>query len=306
MRRIFVSIFVICLLVLTGCSNRKTDTAAIPVDTIIANTIIAMNEVKSYRLSTDMTENYTVVQKSSPKTFTDTWEWQSLRQVDILNRQVNLFMNIHETPQIDDPYVLWIFLVGGWDYRNVLSPPVYSGAGQINFWIKNKLGEKENSRLSDFTQLSAQIELLQSADNIEFSGTAEINGHKYNVIQFNPSGEAAADWVLSQGGFDGPSIGWWFTMTERSKEIYVKAFKNSAVKIWIDKDDYSILKENISLNYDVVPTNATANDMCVNGNDPGFEHILVEFNGEWAFSDYNHQFWIQLPQFTLNAQDIGN
>jgi hypothetical protein len=265
-----------------------------------------MNQMKSYWLSTDLTRSYTVIQRSTSSTFTDTWEWQSQRQVDLQNREVDLFMDIHETPLVGAPYVLWQYLIGGWDYRDYLSPPVYSGAGQINGWTKNNLNDGYAPLLSDESQLYAQIELLQSANNIDSDGTETINGHNYEIILFSPSPQAAADWVLSQDGFDGPVIGWWFTTTERSKEIYINALKSGSVKIWVDQNDYSLLKENISFSYDTLPGNVTAADAGINGDNVGFQHILVAFNGEWDFSDYNRQFEIQLPRDALSAQDNIN
>lgn len=306
MKRIFVAIFFICLVILSGCSKIRSTTPSTPANPILNKTISTMNQMKSYWLSTDLTRSYTVIQKSASSTFTDTWEWQSQRQVDLQNREVDLFMDIHETPQVGAPYVLWQYLIGGWDYRDNLSPPVYSGAGQINGWTKNKLNDGYAPLLSDESQLNAQIELLQSANNIDSFGTETINGLNYEIIQFSPSPQAAADWVLSQTGFDGPSLGWWFTTTERSKEIYVNALKSSSVKIWVDQNDYSLLKENISFSYDAVPGNVMSADVRINGDNVGFQHILVAFTGEWDFSNYNRQFEIQLPHDALSAQDETN
>ena len=311
MTRILASVVLVCVLVLTSCSNLKSNASSTPANPILNKTISAMNQVQSYCLNTDLTENFTIVEKSmSPST--ETWEWKSQRQVDVSDLDMHYSMDCQSIPDEVSSFIFERYLIGGWIFFNSSSPPLYSSAGVIQPWTKYNLNNQDY--LWDYySQLSPQIELLQSAKNIDSVGTEQINGRNYEIIQFIPSAAAAADWVLSQEQGNGPSVEWWKTGVERSKEIYIKALKNCSMKIWVDQDDYSLLKEDISLSFDVMPGNVVLSDIGglmrsgqANSTDVGFQHILDTFNGEWDFSGYNQPLQIQLPQVAQSAQDESN
>jgi len=289
---------------MTGCSGLASDSSIISAKQVIDNTISAMNQVKSFTLNTYLTRNYTVLQKAGLPT-ADSWEWQSQRHIDVSNQELDYSLDYHAVPDDLTSSILNRYLVGGWEYFNSLP---LAGGNNVNAWTKHKLEEQENIIWTGWSQLPPQIELLQSAGSIKLVGTEIINGINCEIIQFDPSAKAAADWVLSQEQGDGPQMWWWGTGLERSREIYIKAYKNSLVKIWINKDDNSVLKENVSLNFDVVPGNVTRMDIRLgdsaqdNPNNVGFKDIFVEFHGQWEFSNYNQPIHIQLPQEALNAQ----
>lgn len=304
MKRMLATVALSYVLVLTGCSNLKSTASSTPVNPILTETISAMNLMQSYCLNTDLTGNFTIFEKSSSPS-TETWEWKSQRQVDVSDLDMHYSMDCQAIPDDVSFFIFERYLIGGWIFFNSSSPPLYSSAGVIQPWTKYN-SSNQDYFWAYYSQLSPQIELLQSAKNIASVGTAQINGRNYEIIQFVPSAAAAADWVLSQEQGNGPSVEWWKTGVERSKEIYMKALKGSSVKIWIDQDDDSPLKEDISLSFDVVSGNVTAIDVGVNSDNVGFQHILVTFNGEWDFSGYNQPLQIQLPQAAQSAQDESN
>jgi hypothetical protein len=307
MTRIIAALFIACLFALTGCSGltrSSTDTTA---QTIAAKTLSAMSQVKSYNLKTDMTQNYTVVQKTDPQTTTDIWEWKSQRTVDVSNQEMYLSMNIHETPDLQ-PYIFQQYLVGGYSYYSQSSPIV---GGLTNPWMKTQLNEQYNAFWSNFAQINPLVELLKTFTDIKLVGTEQINSIDCYIIQLSPSAEAATDWVLSQGGFPGPSLGWWIgTTPERVKQIDIKAYTNGSVKLWIDKESDLIYKIDININLDAEPGNIVCSDTglaCQDGQgnsaNIGFEKILRDFSGQWEFSDYNQPVSIQVPQEALDAKE---
>jgi hypothetical protein len=289
---------------MTGCSGLASDSSIISAKQVIDKTVSAMNLVKSFTLNTYLTRNYTVLQKAGSPAV-DSWEWQSRRLVDVSNQELDYSMDYHAVPDDLNSSILNRYLVGGWEYFNSLP---LAGGNNVNPWTKHKLDEEDNITWTEWSQLPPQIELLQSAGNIKSIGTDTLNGINCEIIQFNPSAKAAADWVLSQEQGDGPQMWWWGTGLEKSREIYIKAYKNSLVKIWINKDDNLILKENISLNFDLVQGNVTRDDIGLDDNaqhnpdDAGFKDILVECNGQWEFSNYDQPVQIQLPQEALIAK----
>jgi hypothetical protein len=308
MKKIIASLFIVCFLTITGCSGSTHSLTQTTGLAIIAKAISAMSLAKSYNLSTDLTENYTVFEKNNPQTTTDHWEWKSRRQIDISNKQMYLSMDIHETPDIQ-AYIFQEYLIGGLLSYEQSSPAV---GGMTNPCTKTKLNE-DNVLWSNYTQAASQIELLKTASNIDLVGTEQIDGTDCYIIHFNPSAIASTDWVLSQGGFPGPSVDWWFNTSPRVRQIYIKAFQNGSVLLWIDKNSNVIFRENISLNFEALLGNVLRSDIDL-GNpdgqgtslDVGFEKIIRDFSGDWNFSDYNQPVQIQLPQESSEAQNVGN
>jgi hypothetical protein len=304
---VILALALILSLALSGCGKPSSEPGE---EQIAASTIAAMGKAKSYQLDTYMTENYIVVEKSSPSITADLWRWTSHRLVDMSKQEMHLAMDSREAVGTAvTPYTFERYLIGGWVYYAQSSP--YTG-GTTNPWIKTKLDEQSNITWSDETQLNPQIELLKTSGDIRFAGTENIDGSDCYIIELSPSAEAATDWVLSQEQYSGLSMGWFRMPMERSREIYIKAFQNGWIKLWIEKDNYLILKVNISLLFDGVPGNILRSDTGLdiapgqeNSTDVGFEHIIRDFNGQWEFSNYNKPVHIQLPQEALNAVESG-
>jgi hypothetical protein len=304
MKRVIAGLFIVCCISMTGCSGSTPSLTQTSAQPMFAETISAMGSITSYYLSTDLTENYTVVEKTAAQTTTDRWQWKSQRQIDISNKQMYLSMDIHETPDIQ-AYIFQEYFIGGWSYYEQSSP---LEGGMTNPWTKTKLGE-DNVNWTNYTQAASQIELLKTAGNTDLVGTVQITGRDCNVFQFSPSAAASADWVLSQGGFSGPDLGWWRTSLERAKQIYIKAFQNGSIKLWIDKDTSLILRENFSFNFDALPGNISGSDIGLaqgNSANVGFKKIIRDFNGEWDFSNYNQPVQIQLPRAALDTPNSVN
>jgi len=307
MKRIISSLVLAGLIILTSCADSTSANSQTKAQDIANKTISAMDNVKSYDLNTDLTQNYTVFQKTDPKTVTDIWEWKSQRTVDASNQEMYLSMNIHETPDLQ-PYIFQQYLAGGYSYYSQSSPIV---GGLTNPWTKTKIDELNIVMWPNIAQVNPLIELVKTSDEVSLIGTEQINGVDCNIIQLNPSAAAAADWILSQQAFPGPSLGWWIaTSPERAKQIDVKAYQHGSVKLWIGEDTSLIYKAEISINLDVEPGNVVRSDTGLGGEgeptDVGFDKILRDFSGEWEFSDYNQSIQIQLPQEALNAQSAGN
>ena len=301
LRKTFLAILVLGLVLsftLSGCGQPSSDPQA---QQIAVRTISAMNAAKSYKLNAYMTENYTVVEKSNPLITTEPLQWTSQRQVDMLNQEMYLSM---DNSGSGATYAFEKYLVDGWEYYAQSSPRI----GLTIPWIKTKLDQQYNM-WSHEAQVTPQIELLKTAESISMAGTENVDGNDAYVINVVPSAEAAADWVLSQEQYSGPSVGWFRTSPERSREIYIKAYKDGFVRLWIDKDNDLILKVSVSLLFDGVPGNILSLDTGLEvtiGEDPtdvGFEHIIRDFNGRWEFSDYNKPVDIQLPEEALNAAE---
>jgi hypothetical protein len=114
-----------------------------------------------------------------------------------------------------------------------------------------------------------------------------------------------AEWIISQQQPGGPSLRWWHTTSERSKEIYTKAFNNSIIKLWIAKNNYLIMKAEISANFEVTPLILEPSDVPLSNAeaiDYGFDKIIADFHWQMNYSSYNQPVIIKLPQEALDNQ----
>jgi hypothetical protein len=292
-----------CLL---GCDNSPAEPQ---VNQIVAKTIAAMANIKSYGLYTYLTQNYVVIVKSNPSTTNDLWQWSGWRRVDVSKKEMYLNMNIREPADNKvTPYIYESYIVGGWQYNKQSSPPV---GGTTNPWSKTKLDE-QNSIWSYQTQIAPQIELLSRTTDIILSGMESLDGKEYYILDLGLSAETATDWILSQQQISGPSLGWFRTSGERNRQIYIAAFMNGNARLWIDKNSYVISKVNIDLLFDAIPGNILRSDtgLIITGQedptDVGFEHIIRSFSGQWEFTDYNKPVDIQLPEDALDAIEYSS
>jgi hypothetical protein len=285
--------------IFTGCVKPSQESPQLD---IVSQVVSAMDKVKNYELDTVLTEDYTVVGQEVTQ-YTNSWRWKGQILVDLANNKMKVSME--DISEISNPgvtsYVWEEYLVGGWQYYSQSSPVADS-------WTKTKLTEQSNWLWTDGTQMAPQIEMLETATKVNLVGTEKVGDTNCYVLQLVPSPEAAADWVLSQNhGGSGPSLGWWKAVFERSKEIYVKAYQDGSVRVWIDENSHRILQVDVSLYFDAKPGNVLITDtgvMITGSEDPtdlGFDQILRYFHGQLNFSDYGQAASIMLPQDAVNA-----
>lgn len=274
---------------------------------IVSQVVSAMGKVKNYELDMVLTEDYTVIGQKITQ-YTDSWQWKGQILVDLANNKMKVSME--DFSEISNPivasYVWEEYLVGGWQYFNQSSP--VTNPPMSNPWTKTKLTEQINWLWTNGTQMAPQIEMLETATKVNLVGTEKVGDTNCYVLRLVPSPEAAADWVLSQNqGGSGPSIYWWRAGLERSKEIYVKAYRDGSVRVWVDEDSHRILQVDVSLYFDARPGNVLITDtgvMVTGHEDPtdlGFDQILRYFHGQLSFSDYGQPVSIVLPEDAVNA-----
>lgn len=304
---LFLALILFPLFCLVSCEKFYTETEQPQDQQIIANTIAAMEKVKSCSLNTFLMENYIIIDGSNTSATADVWQWAGLRKIDISKQEMYSYIDNREASSLPaSAFITESYISGGWEYINQITPPTH---GLVNPWIKTRLDEESEITFANEAQLAAQIELLKSSNIFGLVDTESINGIECYTINLAVSAEAAADWVLSQQQEFGPSFRWFRTDMESSKEIYIKAFKNGSVRLWIEKDNCLILKLSINIIFDGMPGNITRYDTpleITEETDPldvGFKHIIRDFSGQWEFSNYNQPVHIQLPEEALNATE---
>jgi hypothetical protein len=290
---------------LGGCERQPREPV---VDDIVSGIISAASRITTYKLDTSLNNSYTVDIAGSSD-YTNFTHWQGQALVDLADNATMFSMDITNSlvPSVT-AYTWQEYMVGGWDYHNQISPKVFGPNGVVT-WTKTLSTDQTSWRFVNAAYLVPQIELVQTARQVKVGTTERVDGIDCYILEITPTPEAAADWVLSQDVGRGPSLFWWFMGFERSKEIYMKAYHSSSVKLWVDRKSYRIIRAEVSLNFVVKPGNVTRDDMPLEGgsqfdeNEVGFDRIVTDFQWLFRFSDYGQRLAIVPPQDALNAPE---
>jgi hypothetical protein len=257
---------------------------------IISKSTSALSKVDSYKLDTNLVEAYTVVEETGSTTMTT--HWKINKSCNIARKEIQSSINVEQNGMSISSFE--VYIVGGWMYVNQGFLVVY-GSGPDASWDKLELTNETWTRES---QISSQIELLKTPIKVDLVGSENVNGVDCYVLNVTPTAESMADWVISQQQADGPSLHWWRTTAERSREIYAKAYKNSFIRLWIAKDSHLVIEADISTLFEVTPSILKPSDvpLCNTGEVTyGFDKIIAELHWQMNYSNYNLPVSIELP-----------
>ncbi len=271
---------------------------------LMTDVISAMSQVKSVKIDNTLTD-LSKFQYPSSTGFSVTTRKEE-NSIDIQNNKMYLSLNIDTTNTQDDAhghreqYDGWIadiyydsnFNYGeGWEFGTGHSP-------STGPWHKSKLPE---GMWTSSTPLSPILELLKSANQFTSLSKDKINGKDCQVINFIPSVETVADWIMSYDPGFGPSLirnpGGPITGDQSiiGKTMYIKAFKKGIFQIWIDNDTHLIIKAVFAPHFEATfeATNSPPQEASSREQD---------FLGQLFFSNYNQPLNIQIPDEALNAK----
>lgn len=263
---------------------------------ILSESTSALSKLDSYKVGTNLVEAYTVIDGTN-STMTTTWRIN--KSCSIATKEIQSSMNVEQNGL--NMMSFDVYIIGGWTYLNQVLPVVYDGSSAS--WGKLRLTNETWTRES---QISSQIELLKTPIEVDLAGSENVDGVDCYVLNVTATAKNMADWVLSWQQQGGPSLHWWKTTAERSREIYTKAYKNSFIKLWIAKDSHLVIKTDISALFEVTPSILKPADvpLCNVGEVTyGFDKITADFHWQINYSNYNLPVSIELPEEALNAQE---
>jgi hypothetical protein len=147
-------------------------------------------------------------------------------------------------------------------------------------WVKLDLGDEQlnhNDRLwEDHNPLGQQIELLSTAADVTLAGNENIYGKNSYVLDIKPDWQVLTDWLSLQPPWQGPRF---FDLPELASSL--------SYRMWICKDNYSILKTMIEIECELVSFDSSQS--------------TLELKGEIGFNRYNQPFEVKLPQEAREA-----
>jgi metal-sulfur cluster biosynthetic enzyme len=303
MKRIIASLFLSGLFALTGCVGLTSSATQTTAQAIVAKTISAMNQVKSFTLDTDVINNYNVIYNIGvPANIT---EWNGIRNVDVSNQAIGMSMTMtYCSSGTSDK----IYLEDGIEYLKTVSdaniPPSLG-------WVKYELGNSENAEWNREAQISNLIELLKKSTQFSSLQSEKVDDVDCYIFLINPTRESVVDWVLSQDQSNGPSLNISHGGSALVGGAFLKAYRSSTIKVWIAKDSYLVMQVDLSSHFET-----STEELGRSLHSPiqnllsyfheifvGKHEISSDFHGQMNFSNYNQPVSIQVPQEALDAKE---
>jgi hypothetical protein len=303
MTRTIAALFIACVFALTGCSGltrSSTDTTA---QTIKAKTLLAMNQVKSFTLDTDVINNYNVIYV--PDVPANITEWNGTRIVDVSNQEIGMgMMMTYGSSSTSDE----IYLKDGIEYfKTVSDANIPPSLGRIKY----QLGNSENAAWNREAQISNLIELLKTTTQFSSVQSEKVNDVDCYVFLINPTRESVVDWVLSQGQSNGPSLNISHGGPALVGGAFLKAYRSNSIKVWIAKDNYLVIQTELNVHFEI-----STEELGRSLHSPlqnllsyfheifvGKHEISSDFHVQMNFSNYNQPVSIQVPQEALDAKE---
>lgn len=257
---------------------------------IISKSIAALNEIGSYKLDENMTEAYSVFNKTNP-TSTAT-HWKISKSVNIATKELQMATSVDEDGLNVSSFE--VYISDGLMHINQIIPHTYGpGSPYTKITLTDQTWESES-------QIFPPTELLETSSKANLTGNETVNGIDCYILNITPTFESMINWIISQQQPDGPSIFWWRTGFERSREIYTQAYENSSVKLWIAKDSYLVIKSDVSALFEVTPSILMPGDISIAYGEAGdhgygFDKITTDFTWQIYYSDYNQPISIKVP-----------
>ncbi len=282
-----IPLFFSLLMIQTSCSKQPA------AQDIATNTLVALENVSNYHLSTHVYWVYTVFGGSASGKSTVNWTGE--RQVDITNKALQKTLVIDNEYSTGDKaqWEVEEYISQGYQFEKVNSN---SGSSNIwNVWFKYR---STDDGWAFENQIGLLINLLKSSTNNNPAGSETLSGTDCSILEIKPSAEAIAEWTHKQfqgyGAADlstGPAL--------VGTDNYRKHFKNGTFKVWIAKDNYLVMKAEIDPSFEATPA-----DLGTHPGDfgyIGFDKVTSTFNGEMVLEKYNQPVLIEVPQEAMEA-----
>jgi len=276
-RIVFVSVLVIALMasLLVGCADKELTQEDL--EQLVNDVLVANAKVQTVKFDMNTTTKMEMIGGPQPEGATMVGEGTGA--IDSANREMQLIMDM----DIDVPgkekqsMPMESYLVDDWMHIKV---SVEEKGAQ---WMKMPLPDEMWDSQSTISQ---QIELLQTAKEVNFLGSEDVNGMDCYVVEMVPSAEALNK-MLSQ--MQMPDI----EEADFSHLSFADMIKEMSFKQWIAEDGYLIMKSetHVLMEISAEDVGATVDE---------FQKITADQTSVMLFYDYNEPVSIELPADALD------
>ena len=276
-RIVFVSVLVIALMasLLVGCADKELTQEDL--EQLVNDVLVANAKVQTVKFDMNTTTKMEMIGGPQPEGATMVGEGTGA--IDSANREMQLIMDM----DIDVPgkekqsMPMESYLVDDWMHIKV---SVEEKGAQ---WMKMPLPDEMWDSQSTISQ---QIELLQTAKEVNFLGSEDVNGMDCYIVEMVPSAEALNK-MLSQ--MQMPDI----EEADFSNLSFADMIKEMSFKQWIAEDGYLIMKSetHVLMEISAEDVGATVDE---------FQKITADQTSVMLFYDYNEPVYIELPADALD------
>jgi hypothetical protein len=269
----------------TGTVPAATQSSSSEAEQVLTDVISAMGQVSSFSLYSDIFNTYQVT--VGTETSQSVSRWVGTRSVDLLNKQMYISMKEDGVGPLSES--INYYLDPEYSYGQTNNP------NSVTAWTRSAMSEEF---WNEQIQLPNLIELLSNSSQESLLSSDVLDGQPCYVLNFLPSAEAAADWVIAQTGtrvsYAGPVLG--------DKDMLVKAYRGGVFELWIASDSYLVLQASFSPVFEATAADFysmyTETPSIAVENVP--DDVRSDFSSQMLFSGYN-QTNVEIPAEALNA-----
>ena len=277
MKRIaFLGVLVLTLItsLLVGCADKELTQEDL--EQLVNDVLVANAEVETVRFDMNTTTKMEVI--GGPQPDGATMVGEGTGAIDSANREMQLIMDM----DIDVPgkekqsMPMESYLVDDWMHIKVSVEE--KGAQWMKMPLPDEMWDSQSA-------ISQQIELLETAKEVNFLANEYVNGVDCYVIEVVPCTEALNK-MLSQ--MQMPDI----DGADFSQLSFADMINEMVFKQWIAKDDYLIMKSQTHVLMEMSPEDVGASA-------EEFQKITADQIAVMVFYDYNEPVSIDLPAEAL-------
>ncbi len=253
---------------------------------LVVDSTRAMNDVNSYTFSMDMEIDMEAVGGSSPGTVGVTMESEGAADVAAKKMKMSMKMSLDEMDiqgQTDDmmqDISVEMYMIEDKIYMMMDIPEM----GEQ--WVQMP-NTAEMEEAYDLNMLDNQLELLETAVDIQYLKSEKVDGSDCYVLKVDPDMAAMMDWLGSQematGGMD-------FGDIDNAADV----FKELSYKVWIDKDSKLVRQMHIDM---VMEMNAEE----FGAADEEFDKVTMDISMGMNIRDFNKSVSIEVPEEAEDA-----
>ncbi|MBN1856475.1 MAG: hypothetical protein JW846_05910 [Dehalococcoidia bacterium] len=265
-----------------GCANGEMSEE--DVERVVADIVSANSAVDTVTFDLTMNGNIDVAETDDVSQIAIVAEGRGI--VDSAAEQMYMALTMNylipgeDTSEIPVEY----YFTDGWMYINMEVP------GQGGQWMKMQMPAEMWDQQN---QVAQQVDMLMTADEVNFLGMEDVNGVKCYVVEIVPALETVRETMsqmkgqMSQfGGVDLSQMDLGSMMTEMSVTQYISA----ETYLFMRTDQHIVME--ITPEALGIPASS-------------FDRITEDLTTNVVFSDYGKPVTIQLPQGALAATEMG-
>ncbi|MFC1972333.1 DUF6612 family protein [Chloroflexota bacterium] len=265
-----VLILVLMASLLVGCADKELTQEDI--EQLVNDVLVANAEVETVKFDMNTTTKMEMI--GGPQPDGATMVGEGTGAIDSTNKQMQIIMDMDiDVPGKERQSVpMEYYLVDGWMHIKVSVEE--QGAQWMNMQFPDEMWDSQS-------QIGQQIEFLETAEEVNFLGSKDVNGTDCYVVEVVPRPEALNK-MLSQ--IQMPDI----AGADLSQLSFADMIKEMSFKQWISEDGYLIMKSETRVVMDISPEDVGASV-------EEFQKITMDQTSVMVFYDYNEPVSINLP-----------